>query len=199
MKKQKGKGGKTSTASKKEDAPASTKEEDDEAEASQDAVDPNSAVIPSEEEEKTPSNDIRTMTEDSSKETQQSPANPLHNRAPSLSVQSRMRSSSFRKGSLSQGPLPPSANGSIPADLATMSPESDSVNLIYRKQAARLDGLEKENKRLSQQAQEAEKKWRKTEEELEELRDASGEVAELKSKAQKLETQTEELNKVACC
>ena len=126
------------------------------------------------------------------------PAKPLHKRQPSLSVQSKMRSSSFRRASLSQGPLSPGANGTNSPDLSLLSPDSDSVNSIYRKQAARVDELEKENRRLAKEAQEAEKKLEKTEEDLEELRETSGEIAELKSKAQKLDAQTDELNKAVC-
>lgn len=59
-----------------------------------------------------------------------------------------------------------------------------------------MDELEKENKRLAKDAQEYEKKWKHTEEELEDLREASGEVAELKSRAQKADAQIEELNKI---
>ena len=105
-----------------------------------------------------------------------------------------MRSSSFRRTSVSQGALSP--NGTKSPELPLLSPDSDSVNSIYRKQAARLDELEKENRRLAKDAQEAEKRRRHTEEELEDLREASAEVAELKSRAQKAEAQIEELNKL---
>ena len=105
-----------------------------------------------------------------------------------------MRPSSFRRTSVSQGPLSP--NGTKSPELPLLSPDGDSVNSIYRKQAARLDELEKENRRLAKDAQEAEKRRRHTEEELEELREASAEVAELKSRAQKAEAQIEELNKL---
>lgn len=117
-----------------------------------------------------------------------------HKRQPSLSVQSKLRSSSFRRSSVSQVSLSP--NGTKSPELPVLSPDSDSVNSIYRKQAARLDELEKENRRLAKDAQEAEKRWRHTEEELEELREASGEVAELKSRAQKADAQIEEFNKL---
>ncbi|KAL9100864.1 MAG: hypothetical protein Q9163_003808 [Psora crenata] len=124
------------------------------------------------------------------------PPKPLHDRQPSLSVQSKMRSSSFRRSSLSQGPLSPGSSGVNLHDLLVVSPDGDYLSPIYRKQAARLDDLEKENKNLAKAAQEAERKWKKTEEELEELRDASGEVADLRARAQMLDTQTEELKKV---
>ena len=67
---------------------------------------------------------------------------------------------------------------------------------IYRKQAARLEELEKENKRLAKEARDSEGRWRKTEEELEELREASGQVAELKSRAATADAKAEEVNKL---
>lgn len=137
------------------------------------------------------------MLDKSTEDTPDTPApNPAHNRQPSLSIQSKMRSSSFRRKSLSQGPLSPDANGAKSPDLPTLTPDSDSVNSIYRKQAARLDELERENRRLAKEAQENEKRWRKTEEELEELRDASGDVAQLKARAEKANAQVEEFHKV---
>ena len=119
-----------------------------------------------------------------------------HNRQPSLSIQSKMRSSSFRRQSLSQGPLSPTANGSKSPDLPALTSEGDSINSIYRKQAARVDELERENRRLAKEAQENEKRWRKTEDQLEELREASGDVAQLKARAEKADAQIEEFNKV---
>jgi hypothetical protein len=70
------------------------------------------------------------------------------------------------------------------------------VTEIYRKQAARLDELEKENKRLVKDAEVAENRWRKTEEELEELREITGQVAELKSRAERAEAAAQETNKL---
>ena len=122
--------------------------------------------------------------------------NTAHNRQPSLSIQSKMRSSSFRRQSLSQGPLSPSINGGKSPDLPTLTPDGDSVNSIYRKQAARLDELEKENRRLAKEAQEHEKRWRKAEEELEQIREASGEVAQLKVRAERADAQAEEFIKL---
>lgn len=126
----------------------------------------------------------------------ETPSKQRHGRQPSLSLQSKMRSSSFRRTSMSQTPISPGANGSKSPEIPLLSPDGDSVNSIYRKQAARLDDSEKENKRLAKEATDVEKKWRQTEEELEELREASGEVAELKSRLQRAEAQAEELNKV---
>lgn len=97
---------------------------------------------------------------------------------------------------MSQGPLSP--NGAKSPDLPVLTPDGDAVSAIYRKQAARLDELEKENRRLAKESQEAEKRWKQTEEELEELREASGDVAELKARAQAAEAQMEEFSKVVC-
>ncbi|ESZ91110.1 hypothetical protein SBOR_8510 [Sclerotinia borealis F-4128] len=86
-----------------------------------------------------------------------------HGRSPSLSVQSKMRSSSFRQAS---GPLSPEM---------AFSPSGDTAPDIYRKQALKIEDLERENKRLSKEAGDAEKRWKKVEEDLEDLREADGE------------------------
>ena len=88
-------------------------------------------------------------------------------RAPSLSLQSKLRSSSFRQASLSGGPLSPSA-------LKGFSPDGETAPDIFRKQALRIEELEKEAKRLAKEVQDGEKRWKKAEEELEDLREASG-------------------------
>ncbi|KAK4947693.1 hypothetical protein LTR10_013639 [Elasticomyces elasticus] len=76
---------------------------------------------------------------------------PRHTtRQPSISLQSKIRSTSFRDN----GPLSPVA----------------SANML-----ARVEELEKENKRLAKEAEEHEKRWRKSEEELEELREQNAE------------------------
>lgn len=138
-----------------------------------------------------------TVLDKSTDDAPDSPAaTPAHNRQPSLSIQSKMRSSSFRRQSLSQGPISPNVNGAKSPDLPTLTPDGDSVNSIYRKQAARLDELERENRRLAKDAQDNERRWRQTEEELEELRETSGDVAQLKSRVEKADAQVEEFSKV---
>ena len=82
-------------------------------------------------------------------------------RQPSISLQSKMRSTSFRQGS---GPISPAADEDFPD--------------IYRKQMARIEELEKENKRLAQEAEESRKRWHKNEEELQELRENASEQIE---------------------
>jgi hypothetical protein len=94
-----------------------------------------------------------------------------HQRQPSISVQSKMRSSSFRQSSASGGPLSPSYG---------FSPEGDTAPDIYRKQAVRIEELERENKRLAKEASDGEKRWKKAEEELEDLREAEDDSAPTK-------------------
>ena len=127
-----------------------------------------------------------------------SPTEPSRNSQPSLSLQSKMRSSSFRRTSISQGPRSPTSNGAKSPNLDTMIPNGDTVTDIYRKQATRLDELEKENRRLTREASEAEGRWKSMEAELEELREARPEVAELKSRAQKADAKNEEISRLVC-
>ena len=121
---------------------------------------------------------------------------PPHHRQPSLSLQSKIRSSSFRRTSIPQTPLSPTTNGSKQLGLSALSPDGDAVTEIYRKQAFRLDELEKENRKLLKEVETAESRWRKTEEELEELRENSGQVATLQSRAQKADAMAEEVHKL---
>jgi hypothetical protein len=82
----------------------------------------------------------------------------------SLAQQSKARSASFRKPSIS-GPLSP----------GLFSPEGETAPDIYRKHVARIEELEKENKRLAKETADAEKRWQKAEEELADLREDDGE------------------------
>ncbi|KAK8088669.1 hypothetical protein PG997_003630 [Apiospora hydei] len=83
----------------------------------------------------------------------------------SPSVQSKMRSASFKAGA---GPLSPGFPFSTPDG------EVASAADIYRKQVARIEDLEKENKRLAKEAADAEKRWQKAEGELDDLRETGG-------------------------
>ncbi|CZT08857.1 hypothetical protein WAI453_006054 [Rhynchosporium graminicola] len=89
------------------------------------------------------------------------PNSGLPQRQPSLSLQSKMRSSSFRQST--GGPLSPGYG---------FSPEGDTAPDIHRKQAARIEELERENKRLAKEAIDGERRWKKAEEELEDIREA---------------------------
>jgi hypothetical protein len=86
---------------------------------------------------------------------------PVQERQPSISVQSKARSASFRQAA--GGPLSPGY---------PFSPDGETAPDIYRKQALRIEELEKENKRLTKEAADGEKRWKKAEEELEDLREA---------------------------
>lgn len=102
-------------------------------------------------------------------------------RQPSVSIQSKIRSTSFRDG----GPLSPA--------------------LVTPSGLSRPEELERENKRLAREAEEHEKRWRRVEEELEELReqnaetsvsggaqaaDADGEIQRLKAEIETLRRKT---------
>lgn len=87
-----------------------------------------------------------------------------HHRAPSISQQSRMRSSSFRSSGGFPGGSPLPSPGFFPTD-------GDTAPEIHRKQALKIEELEKENRRLAKEASDGEKRWKKAEEELEDLRD----------------------------
>lgn len=128
-----------------------------------------------------------------SKEEEIPSTKPTHDRQPSISLQSKMRSSSFRRTSVGQRPLSPTTNVLKSPTLPPLSPDGDTIPDIYRKQATRLDELEKENKRLDKEAKDAEARWRKTEAELEEAREANSQVVELRAKLDKAEDMEAEL------
>lgn len=118
-------------------------------------------------------------------------------RQPSLSVQSKMRSSSFRKSSVSYGSSSPNPLATIKSPpLPPLTPDGDSVQEVYRKQASRIEELEKENKKLEKDLEEANGRWKKTEEQLEDLREASVDVEELKDKLNKAEEKASEIDKL---
>ncbi|KAF2215024.1 hypothetical protein CERZMDRAFT_36285 [Cercospora zeae-maydis SCOH1-5] len=73
------------------------------------------------------------------------------------------------------------------------SAAQSEVQGLYKKQTAKIEELEKENKSLKEQQEENTKKLSKAEEELQSLREGSGEVAELRSKAKETERLTTEL------
>ena len=99
-----------------------------------------------------------------------------HAHRSSLSAQSKMRSSSFRRSS--QG---------------FSSADGDSVQDVFRKHSTRIDELEKDKKRLEKQVQDANGQWRKTEDQLQELREANVDSAELKQKLKKAEEKITEM------
>ncbi|KAJ2996677.1 hypothetical protein NUW58_g897 [Xylaria curta] len=114
------------------------------------------------------------------------PSSPTQTTA-SLSQQSKLRSSSFR-----QGPLSP-----------TLTPEGETAADIYRKQVARIEDLEKENKRLAKEASDAERRYKKAEEELADLQEADrdgsedGQIEKLKAEIAALQRQNSQLQSAA--
>ena len=132
-----------------------------------------------------------------SKEEEEKPlTKPTHDRQPSISLQSKMRSSSFRRTSVGQRPLSPTTNILKSPTLPPLTPDGDTIPDIYRKQATRLEELEKENKRLDKEAKDAEARWRKTEEELEEAREANSQVVELRTRLDKVGEMGTELSRL---
>lgn len=127
-------------------------------------------------------------------------ANVNHGRQPSLSIQSKMRSSSFRKTSVSQGSVSPSPSTAIRSPtLPPLSADGDSVQEVYRKQSTRIEELERENKRMEKELEEASGRWRKTEEQLEDLRESTVDTAELKDKLEKAQQKATDIDALVCC
>ncbi|KAL9114415.1 MAG: hypothetical protein Q9227_001496 [Pyrenula ochraceoflavens] len=116
---------------------------------------------------------------------------PTHGRQPSLSLQSKLRSTSFRRTSTA-GPVSPALNPPAIPD----APDGDSSPEIYRKQQVRISELELENRRLEKAAKDSETRWRKTEEELEDLREANGEAVALRQKIQEAEQSQSEIERL---
>ncbi|KAL5047650.1 hypothetical protein BDW71DRAFT_40414 [Aspergillus fruticulosus] len=142
-----------------------------------------------EEEPSEPMPDLPALADETSPNESGKPDTPTpragHTRQPSLSIQSKMRSSSFRKSSVSQGssiPLTsPSAMLKSPS-LPPLSADGEAVQEVYRKQSGRIEELEKENKRLEKEVEEVTARFKKTEDQLEDLREANVDVTELKEK-----------------
>lgn len=105
---------------------------------------------------------------------------PTHTRQVSVSQESRMRSSSFRAG-LGDGPLSPTIIS--PTISGAMSPSTDAAD-AYRRQAQRLEELERENRSLQDDVA----KLRALEDENQELRESSSDVNVLKAKAEEADT-----------
>lgn len=108
--------------------------------------------------------------------------------APSLAEQSKARSTSFRASSISGKPTSP----------GPLSPDGDTAPDIYRKHVAKIEELEKENRRLQKDSSDAEKRWKKAEDELADLREAddkksSDDSEKLKGEIASLERQNSQL------
>ncbi|OKL62889.1 hypothetical protein UA08_01741 [Talaromyces atroroseus] len=131
--------------------------------------------------------------ETSPTEVKELPTREAHARQPSLSLQSKIRSSSFRN-SISSAVSPGSGIKSPP--LPPLAPDDEQIHEVFRKQAARLEDLEKENKRLEKEFNNANARRQKAEDQLDELRESSVEVIELKDRLAKAEEQVAELERL---
>ena len=80
--------------------------------------------------------------------------------------------------------------------LPPLTADGESVHEVYRKQAGRSEEVEKENRRLEKELEEATGRWKKTEEQLEEFREASVDVAVLKEKLAKAEEKVGEVEEL---
>jgi hypothetical protein len=124
-----------------------------------------------------------------------------HGRQPSLSIQSKMRSSSFRKTSVSQGSVSPSPSTTLKSPALSLPPltgDGDSVHEVFRKQSTKIEELEKENKRMEKELLDATTRWRKTEEQVEDLREASVDSGELREQLKKAEEKVSSIESLVC-
>lgn len=80
--------------------------------------------------------------------------------------------------------------------LPPLTPDNQQIHEVFRKQAARVEELEKDNKRLEKDLEDANSRRQKSEEQLEDLREASVEVIELKDRLDKAEQQVAEIEKL---
>lgn len=69
---------------------------------------------------------------------------------------------------------------------------------VYRKQSGRIEELEKENKRLEKEVEEVSARFKKTEDQLEDLRETNVDVAELKEKLRVAEGKVEGVEELVC-
>ena len=91
------------------------------------------------------------------------------------------------------------SDGKKPQNSASAPQNSggETVQDIHRKQVERIEELERDNKRLQTEALDAETRWKKTEEELEERREASIEMANFRAKAKETEELVSRSNFIA--
>ncbi|KAK0941056.1 hypothetical protein LTR29_007332 [Friedmanniomyces endolithicus] len=167
------KGKKTATKKKDDKAGAAESKADDVAGEEAAAV-----AAPAAEASETP--DAAPEDERPAEGGENDAAKPLPERQPSVSMQSRQRSESFRQG----------APSTIATDLklggGPLSPGIE-VQDLYKKQAARIEELERENGAYKVQQEEGAARLAKAEEELDGLREGSSDVADLRSRAKEAE------------
>lgn len=135
--------------------------------------------VPADTASETASNAEEKAGDDDAVADDEKPEAASSSESPSLAQQSQMRSSSFRAGTAG------------PASPGPLSPDGDSAPEIYRKQAFRIEELEKDNKKLSRDLLEAEKRWKKAEDELADLREGEGDSKGQSSEVEKLVSRVE--------
>ena len=119
-----------------------------------------------------------------------------HTRQPSLSLESRIRSQSFRQATPIMSPSSPSATDPKSPNIPALNADGESMTEIYRKQAARVEELEKDNRRLAKEAKEGANRWRALETEVEELRESRSGDVDLRNKADKVGALEQEVAKL---
>ena len=185
MKKQKAKESKKGATKKKEDKPTtSAKTDESEPGPADDGTEP----APQASEEKPAETDEASKAEAEDVVVEDAP--PKLARQPSVSMQSKQRSESFRNGSV----LSPVATD-LRAGSGPTSPGLE-VQELYKKQAGRIEELERENRAYKEQQEEGAARLAKAEGELESLREGSSDLAELKSRANQADKLTAELASV---
>lgn len=116
-------------------------------------------------------------------------------KAPDLSLASRMRSESFKRNS--NGPSSPLKSPSAPGtDSLEGASLSDATHEVYKKQAARIESLEREVKKLSSDLEARDRSLKKAEAELDEIRDGHADVAQLKQRAEEGDKSKDEVEKL---
>jgi vacuolar-type H+-ATPase subunit I/STV1 len=145
------------------------------------------------EDDSNVNDDDRKAADEPASERNDSRSSPTSEQPTSLSIQSKIRSSSFRRTSISNNPLSPTAVSDLKSPtLPPLSPGGDTVTDIYRKQTRRIEELERENKRLEHEFAESQRRRIKAEREAEELRETTDELNVLKNKAEQVDAHAEE-------
>ena len=153
---------------KKKKAGGAKKKKEDKPDAPAEAEASTEATTTEEKPEETASEPVEaisaspTPAEDDDEPSELAVPKPSHGRKPSVAVESRQRSESFYRSGAAGGPL---------------SPGGGVTSEVYREQVQKIEELEKENKKLASEIEENQSRWKKGEEELEELRDGRGDVA----------------------
>lgn len=158
-------------AKKKDEKPEASSAAETQEEKTEEAAEEPAAAVEAAEAPETTSASPGPVEVDDDEPTELPSTTTSHGRKPSIAVESRQRSASFyRSAGGPTSPIATTPGGGVSSD-------------IYREQAQRIEELEKENKRLASELGQGETRWKKSEEELEELREGRGEAALAAEKA----------------